>query len=176
MKQFWYSKIKKRINQLYYSCHTDNYQYEIIATEYPLVLKNFKKQKKIRANLTPRGIMLNAQSAPFPELHEKPESLLTINRVHLVNHSVFLYQIMQSTSIDLILKNLLNSTTQTFYKKWILKRFLFFKRKLKSSHLLFFLKISKLSSVDSSLFKINTQVLTNICMNSFIDFIQKKII
>ena len=46
MKQFWYSKIKKRINQLYYSCHTDNYQYEIIATEYPLVLKNFKKQKK----------------------------------------------------------------------------------------------------------------------------------
>ena len=176
MKQFWYSKIKKRINQLYYSCHTDNYQYEIIATEYPLVLKNFKKQKKIRANLTPRGIMLNAQSAPFPELHEKPESLLTINRVHLVNHSVFLYQIMQSTSIDLILKNLLNSTTQTFYKKWILKRFLFFKRKLKSSHLLFFLKISKLSSVDSSLFKINTQVLTNICMNSFIDFIQKKLI
>ena len=153
MKSLWYSKTKKRIHQLsnFENCNS-------------LLPFSLKIEAQHFECLLPQGVQhLRVQS--------KGEILL--NQDQHVLQNFFHWK-------PLFIHEELNCKMNTFYKeifygKLILKRFVFFKRKLQFSYFFFSSKIFKFSSLNSFSGKINIQIFQKIWMYPFINSIHEEL-
>jgi hypothetical protein len=183
MKAFWYSKTKKRIRQLYNIENCNDllpfWLLSFLSIELPIKLA--KTTKKLKAEvaraeclLPKKGVQrLRLQSKEKPFERPLAEAKIPLTQNHLVLQNFF-YRKPLFTNEEFNWK-MSTFSKEILYQKFILKRFVFFKRKLQFYYLFFSSKIFNFVPLNSSYGKVNMKAVQKLWMNPFINSIHDEL-